>query len=201
LSEQRIPPRPFADWGRDFFEALSVMRPPGVPARTPEEVERLRRDRPVPGMVGIFSWHPALAGAFFAFNSHLFSSTLSDRVRELVTVRVCWLRGGEYEWEQHVRMARRAGLSDAEIDAISVGPDAPAWGAADAALLRAVDEMVADRYIGDDSWKQLSEHLDRQQLMDLVFTVGAYDLLAMAFNTFGLPLDPGMSGFPAAAKD
>jgi len=31
--------------------------------------------------------------------------------------------------------------------------------------------------------------------MDLVFTVGAYDLLAMAFNTFGLELDPGLEGF------
>jgi 4-carboxymuconolactone decarboxylase len=201
LSEQRIPPRPFADWGADFFEALSVMRPPGFPVRTPEELARRRRDRPVPGMVGIFSWHPALAGAFFAFNNHLFNSTLSGRVRELATVRVCWLRGGEYEWDQHVRMARSAGLSETEIDAISVGPDDPAWGPADAALLRAVDEIVSDRNISDDSWKQLSQHLDRQQLMDLVFTIGAYDLLAMAFNTFGLPLDAGMSGFPPAAED
>ncbi len=32
--------------------------------------------------------------------------------------------------------------------------------------------------------------------MDLVFTVGAYDLLAMAMNTFGLQLDPGLAGFP-----
>jgi hypothetical protein len=43
---------------------------------------------------------------------------------------------------------------------------------------------------------RLSEHLDRRQLMDLVFTIGAYDLLAMAFNTFGLELDPGLNGFP-----
>jgi 4-carboxymuconolactone decarboxylase len=37
--------------------------------------------------------------------------------------------------------------------------------------------------------------LDQRQLMDLVFTVGAYDLLAMAFNSFGLELDPGLEGF------
>jgi hypothetical protein len=42
----------------------------------------------------------------------------------------------------------------------------------------------------------LAEDFDRQQLMDLVFTIGAYDLLAMAFNTFGLELDPGLTGFP-----
>jgi hypothetical protein len=29
--------------------------------------------------------------------------------------------------------------------------------------------------------------------MDLVFTIGTYGLLAMAFNAFGLDLDPGLS--------
>ena len=28
-----------------------------------------------------------------------------------------------------------------------------------------------------------------QQLLDLVFTIGAYDLIAMVFNTFGAQLD------------
>jgi 4-carboxymuconolactone decarboxylase len=96
-----------------------------------------------------------------------------------------------------VRMAKRAGMSQEEVDAISAqGPDWPAWEPRDAALLRAVDEIVADRYVSDETWKLLSEHLDRQQLMDLVFTIGAYDLLAMAMNTFGLQLDPGLPGFP-----
>ena len=35
----------------------------------------------------------------------------------------------------------------------------------------------------------LAGELDRHQLMDLVFTVGAYDLLAMAFKSFGVELD------------
>ena len=37
--------------------------------------------------------------------------------------------------------------------------------------------------------EQLAETLDEHQLMDLVFTVGAYDLLAMAFRSFGVQLD------------
>ena len=79
------------------------------------------------------------------------------------------------------------------------GPDAPVWEPRDAALLRAVDEIDTDRYVSDATWKLLAEHLDRQQLMDLVFTVGNYDLLCMAFNTFGLRLDPGQEGFPPGA--
>lgn len=195
MSEPRIPPRPSADWDEEVRDALSALRPPGRARRGPEP----GRERPASNILGIFSWHPALAKAFFTFNSHLFHSTLSARDREMVTVRVAWLRRGEYEWAQHVRMARAAGMSDEEVDALRAGPDAPVWGPRDAALLRSVDEIVADRYVSDETWERLAGHLDRRQLMDLVFTVGAYDLLAMAMNTFGLELDPGLTGFPSEA--
>ena len=200
MSEPRIPPRPPADFDAEVLDALSVLSPPGSPPPTQEQLERIRGRR-VSNIVGIFAWHPALTKGFMTFNNHLFRSTLSDRVRELVTVRACWLREGEYEWAQHVTLARKAGLSAEEIDAIGEGPDAAIWGPPDAALLRSVDEMVNDRRIGDETWKQLAEHLDRQQLMDLVFTVGAYDLLCMAFDTFGLELDPGLAGFPEAPEE
>jgi 4-carboxymuconolactone decarboxylase len=193
LSEPRIPPRPSADWDEQVRDALAALRSPGN-ARRPGEPRPA--SRPPSNIVGIFSQHPALAKAFFAFNSHVFHSTLSDRDRELATVRITWLRRAEYEWTQHVRMAKNTGLSDEEVDAIMAGPDSPVWGPRDAALLRSVDEIAADRYVSDDTWKGLAEHFDRQQLMDLVFTIGAYDLLAMAFSNFGLELDPGMTGFP-----
>ena len=57
------------------------------------------------------------------------------------------------------------------------------------ALLRAADELLADALITDATWSVLADALDRHQLMDLVFTVGAYDLLAMAFKSFGVELD------------
>ncbi|HEX9039969.1 MAG TPA: carboxymuconolactone decarboxylase family protein [Trebonia sp.] len=188
MSEARIPPRPIDDWDAEMDDALNAMRSPGS-TRQPGE----RRQSNV---MGVFAWHPALAKAFFTFNHHLFHSTLSGRDRELATVRIAWLRRAEYEWAQHVRMAKRAGVSDEEVDAISAGPDSPVWGPRDAALLRSVDEIAADHCISDETWKQLGEHLDRKQLMDLVFTIGAYDLLAAAFNTFGVQLDPGLPGFP-----
>src|SRR5271170_2647460 len=110
MSEPRIPPRPSADWNAEVFDALSVLRPPGTAELTPEQRERASK-RPPSNLVGVLSWHPALTKAFLLFNNHLFRSTLSDRVREMVTVRVAWLRRGEYEWAQHVKMARAAGMS------------------------------------------------------------------------------------------
>ncbi len=45
------------------------------------------------------------------------------------------------------------------------------------------------RQIGDATWVTLTAELDTRQLMNVVFTVGAYDLLAMALRTFAVELD------------
>jgi alkylhydroperoxidase family enzyme len=140
--------------------------------------------------LGLFAHHPALARAFNTFNGHiLFMTSLSVRQRELVVLRVAHRRDAEYEWTQHVLMGRESGLSDEEIDRVTSGPGAPGWSLLDQALLRAVDELLDDALVTDATWEVLAAELDTEQLLDLVFTVGAYDLVAMAFRTFGVQLD------------
>ncbi len=96
---------------------------------------------------------------------------------------------------QHVLYGRNAGLTDEEIARIKAGPDAEGWDAFDASLLRAADELHADAFISDATWAALSERYNTQQLMDVVFTVGQYNLVSMALNTFGGQLDKGVKGF------
>ncbi len=76
---------------------------------------------------------------------------------------------------------------------IAVGTDAPEWSDLERALLRAVDELLGDALIGEETWSTLAADLDDRQLMDVVFTVGAYDVLAMALRTFGVPLDDDLT--------
>ncbi|SEP05299.1 carboxymuconolactone decarboxylase family protein [Trujillonella endophytica] len=213
MSDGRIPPLPAEEWDADVLDALSVLRPPrkprppaenGAPAEPappdsapPRESTPARRGAGTSNLIGVLSHHPALMKSWFVFNNHLFRSTLTDRVREMITVRTAWLRRSEYEWAQHVRMARTAGMSDDEIAALDVGPDAPLWGSVDALVLRAVDQLCENRRIGDDVWAALCEHFDRRQMMDIVFTVAAYDALGMALENFDVELDAGAEGFPA----
>ena len=83
-------------------------------------------------------------------------------------------------------LAGDAGITPDEIERSAEGPDAAGWSPLDRALLRAVDELVDDAVVGDETWDALAAELDEQQLMDVVFTVGAYDLLAMALLSFGV---------------
>jgi alkylhydroperoxidase family enzyme len=144
--------------------------------------------------------HPKLLKRWTVFGNHvLFKSTLPAREREILILRIGWLCGSEYEWGQHVEIGRRSGLGDEEITWIAEGPEAPGWTETDALLLRATDELHADAFISDSTWKALSERWNTQQLIDLVFTVGQYNLVSMALNTLGVQRDPGVPGFPPAA--
>lgn len=141
-------------------------------------------------VLGTFAHHPDLTAAFMAFNAHvLYGSTLTPRERELAVLRVAALRNATYEWEQHVLMALDCGIDEAEVARVADGPDAPGWSLTDQAMLRAVDELVTDATITDPTWTVLRGALDDRQVLDLIFTVGAYDMLAMALRVCGTPLD------------
>ncbi|HUH83488.1 MAG TPA: carboxymuconolactone decarboxylase family protein [Stellaceae bacterium] len=140
--------------------------------------------------------HPKLLKRWLPLGNHLlFKSSLAPRDRELLILRTAWLARAEYEWGQHVVIAAREGLTPAEIERVAEGPRAAGWAAGDAALLAAADELFNDTCLSDASWAALSERYATAEIMDIVFTVGAYAMLAMALNSFGVALDPGLKGF------
>ena len=185
-SGPRIAPLPRAEWGDDVRAALTT----GFSADAADRFMATGADEiPVPNVVGTLMHHPALAGPFLAYNAVLLRRPVLDpRVRELAVLRVASRTGCEYEWAQHVRMATAAGVTADEVGAIADDRGA-SWSAFDAAVLAAADELVDGYRVGDATWQVLASQLDERQLVELVFVVGTYAGLAMAFNSFGLELD------------
>ena len=140
-------------------------------------------------------WEAAKKFNVWAFHVMGDSSTISPREREILILRIGWLCQAEYEWAQHAVIGKACGLSDEEIARIKLGPDAPGWSEHDALLLRATDELHTDACISDATWNGLAKKYNTQQLMDVVFAVGQYNLVSMALNSFGVQLDEGLKGF------
>jgi 4-carboxymuconolactone decarboxylase len=92
-------------------------------------------------------------------------------------------------------IGKKEGLSPDEINRIKEGSEAPGWSEQDATLLRAVDELHSQAFISDQVWNALAASYNTQQLLDLIFTVGQYNMLSMALNTLGVQLDEGVGGF------
>ena len=186
----RISPLPPTDWPPEMREALAVLRPEGARHPRPKTEGRPKGLN----VLGTMAQHPTLAKAFHTFNGHiLFTSMLEPREREILVLRVAALRDCQYEWKQHVIQGGDAGLTTEEMERIAEGPDAGGWLAFEGALVRAVDELVAGARISDETWAALAADLDDQQLMDVVFTVGAYDALAMAMLSLGIELDDDLA--------
>ena len=159
----------------------------------PEELLKYTGSAPGKPVLNIYATvarHPKLAKRWLVFGSHVLSkSTLSARDRELVILRTGHLCRSAYEWGQHVRIGRAAGISEAEIEQIKAGPDAAGWAPFDAVLLRAADELHGDSCITDPTWKALAERYSEEQLLDLIFAIGQYTMVCMALNSLGVQLE------------
>ena len=115
--------------------------------------------------------------------------TLPRRDTELVILRVAHLRGCEYEYHHHVRLGRRAGIGAAELERLRGGPGAAGWSARERTLLIAVDELHARGDVSDETWAELSRHLDERGLIELVLLAGHYEMLATAIGTLRIAPD------------
>jgi alkylhydroperoxidase family enzyme len=191
----RLAPLPSDQWSDEAVAALRA-------AFGGEAAERLLSTEPgaprMPNVLTTLMRHPALAGPFLAYNSVLLNTpAVTPRLRELMVLRVAWRTRSEYEWVQHVRMAKSCGITAEEIDAVARGGEDDTWAPLEADLLAATDQLVDDYRIDDDTWARLAEHLDERQLIEVTFIVGTYTGLAMAFNSFGLELDPELHAVSA----
>ena len=138
---------------------------------------------------------PKALTAFLAWGNYILSrrNALPAREREIVILRAGFLCKSGYEWTQHVRIGLGVGLTEDECQRIKAGADAPGWSPADAALIRASDELHNDHFITDKTWADLRAHFDEKQCMDVVFTTGQYTQVSMLLNTFGVQLDEGQT--------
>lgn len=177
---------------------------PAVPRLAPVPLDALddetRAIVELTGGLNIFTTlahHPALLRRWLRFGSHvLVQSTLSPRDRELAILRAGWRCGSEYEFGQHTIIGRQVGLTDDEIARLT-RESLDGWSADDALVVRATDELVDDRTLGDATWAALCERYSTEQVLDLIFTVGQYVLVSTALRTLGVQRDEGVPGWPA----
>lgn len=131
-------------------------------------------------VLNTFAQHPPVAEPFLVFNRYLLkASTLPVRLRQIAIMRVAWKLEANYVWSSHLRTSLRAGLEDAVFDPVKVGASSPYWHQQERCVLEAVDQFLEQRDVDDTCWQALSGFLDQRQLLDFLFTLGAYMQLAL----------------------
>jgi alkylhydroperoxidase family enzyme len=147
--------------------------------------------------------HPGLYRAFLPLIKKLIpDSNLPPRDRQILVLRTLSLYDEVYELTHQVMISRHnAGMTDADIEMARAGKGA-GLSDFDRTLVRAAEELVRERYIGDATWRELARRYSTVELMEVVALVGGYTMLAMATKNYGIQLeDPEtLEGFAAIRK-
>jgi alkylhydroperoxidase family enzyme len=114
-------------------------------------------------------------------------STLPSHDKEVLVLRTAWLCKADYEWNAHVRRGKSAGMNDAYIAAIIEGPQSSKLNSSDMVLVRMADELHSHQFVSDATWNSLVKMYETPQVLEAVFTVGQYTLLAMYQKSMGIP--------------
>lgn len=121
-----------------------------------------------------------------------FGSNLDPRFRELAILQVAYQSRSSYEWAHHIRISKDFGVTDADIKALiaeSTGNDSP-FGSSEKAILLAARECVDTQGISEETYKELSEHLNAELYVDLVLTITTYCSIAKLICSLGIDIEP-----------
>ena len=175
-AESRLAPVPEREW----TEAQKAV------------VAKFGHDGKATNALRVYLHHPVMAQNILPFERYITSeSTLTPRDRSLLILRTAWLTRSEYVWATHADRARKAGLTADELTRIARGP-AAGWNPTEAALIRAADEIIVDSFVSDATWGALTSRYDTKQVMDAVFTVAEFTMVAGTLNSLGVPVDDGL---------
>jgi len=162
-----------------------------IPPLRPEELTDDQRglvgDGPPLNIFLTLARYPSLFRKWLPFGGKLLvGGKLTPRDRELIILRTAFRCRARYEWAQHVAIAGAAGLTSDEILRVATGPDGSGWSAADATLLRAVDELHDDHCVGEATWNALAGRYGTEQLIEITMLAGHYAMLAGTLNSLGV---------------
>jgi 4-carboxymuconolactone decarboxylase len=116
------------------------------------------------------------------------------RDRQLVILRVGWLRQIPYIWGEHVNVSKKLGLCSEDIEQVTVGSTSPHWRDHERALLEATEELIDRAMISDATWAVLARQFDARQLFELPVLVGQFSTVGYFQNALRIPLSPGNEG-------
>jgi 4-carboxymuconolactone decarboxylase len=151
----------------------------------------------VPEYMRVMMKHPQVFARQMEMGTVLYNGRIPPRERELAILRIGWLTQSPYEWGEHVNIAQRVGMSLEEVLRVKQGSAAAGWGAHDAAILRGVEELLADYALSDATWEILAHSWDETQLIEFPMMVGQYVATALVQNSLRIAMGPNNPGLSA----
>jgi 4-carboxymuconolactone decarboxylase len=120
-----------------------------------------------------------------------FRTAVPKRLNEMAILMTAQWWSSQYEWYLHKTLALNAGLNAAVIDAIQAGHRPAQMQPDETVIYDFCTELRDRRRVSDGTFKAALSLLGERGVVDLVATMGYYDLVSMALNVDRYPLPDG----------
>lgn len=132
---------------------------------------------------------PDLLRAWMAFAWALREHEATPRqLRELMILRTAALQQAPYEWHQHRRMAREAGVTEEEVAELPMWRTSSAFGPAERAAL-ALTDAIADGRVPAEVNDEVDRYFDHAQRVELTLTAAFYSMVPRLLDALGVPVE------------
>ena len=153
-----------------------------------------------PNLYRCLANHPALVAAWTEFSKMLRYDTRTPRaLRELVILRGGQLMGSEYEWAQHLPMARKAGVREAQINALANWRSSPEFDDREKAALELAEAVTQGR-VSDEVHARARRHFDEHDYVELAAVAAFYAMVGRMLDAMGVPLDEDVRNYAPRLK-
>lgn len=133
--------------------------------------------------------HPAFVGAWTEFAQSMRVDTKTPRgLRELMILRSGQVQKSEYEWAQHLRMARKAGVREAQIEQLADWRTSAEFTEQERAALGLLEGVTAGK-VDDATWQKAAGLYSREEMVELVLVAGFYSMVARVLDALRVELD------------
>lgn len=133
--------------------------------------------------------HPAFVGAWTEFAQSMRVDTKTPRgLRELMILRSGQVQASEYEWAQHLRMARKAGVREAQIEQLADWRTSAEFTEQERAALGLLEGVTAGK-VDDATWQKAAGLYSREEMVELVLVAGFYSMVARVLDALRVELD------------
>ena len=121
--------------------------------------------------------------------SILTKSEFDVRKREIAVLRVAHVTHSNYEWIQHVAVARRAGVRDEEMAVIAAEDPVRSLTEEDNLLCRVADEISREVRLSDEALEQIVDRYGVRQATELILCVSYFNMLSRFLESTRVALE------------
>jgi len=122
-------------------------------------------------------------------NAILLKGVMPPHLRELAILRVGLINKASYEWTQHVPIALRAGVRQAQIDALPQWVESPEFNDIEKAVLSYTDEETINIRLKDETFSAVRKFLSEEAVVELTTAIAYYGMVCRILEALQIELE------------